>query len=135
MMHLLRLESAGKRVKRRCGGMVEKEKWERTDAPCSVLTWCESTRGRGEGKLFGYPLFVMEKLGGEKMKKGYIMAAIVILAVLVLAAFSTPASARAIKELNTTINGTIAGDVYVGGGEGDGTTYTQDFHVPNGTIL
>jgi len=115
--------------------MVEKEKWERTDAPCSVLTWCESTRGRGEGKLFGYPLFVMEKLGGEKMKKGYIMAAIVILAVLVLAAFSTPASARAIKELNTTINGTIAGDVYVGGGEGDGTTYTQDFHVPNGTIL
>jgi len=49
-------ESDGKRVKRRYRGTVEKEKWERMDAPCSVLTWCESTRGRGEGETFGYPL-------------------------------------------------------------------------------
>ena len=62
-----------------------------------------------------------------------VIVSIVILAML--AAFSMPASALAIKELSTTINGTIAGDVYVGGGEGDGKTYTQEFHVPNGNIL
>jgi len=135
-MHLLRLESAGKRVKRRCRGMVEKRKMGENGCPLQCLDRGANPRGgEARGETFGYPLFVMEKLGGEKMKKGYMMAPIVILAVLVLAAFSTPASALAIKELNTTINGTIAGDVYVGGGEGDGTTYTQNFSVPNGTIL
>lgn len=82
-----------------------------------------------------------KKLGGETMKKRFLTMSIVMLAVIVTA-FSAPASAYWAfdgYELKTMTNGTIQGDVYVGGGHGAPTLvnnenpenpYNQTFEVP-----
>jgi hypothetical protein len=82
----------------------------------------------------------LKKLGGETMKKRLLTMSIVMLAVLV--AFSAPAAAVYNfdgYELKTMTNGTIQGDVYVGGGHGTPelqddenpeNPYNQTFDVP-----
>ena len=70
------------------------------------------------------------------MKKIAILGMLVLFAVLVLAfSASAPASAEVLEDLHTVKSGTVAGGVYVGGSYGRGTTYTQNFTVPNGNIL
>ena len=67
------------------------------------------------------------------MKREY-MIPIVLLAAL--AVLCTPASAAVLEELHTVKNGTVRGGVYVGGGHGSGPSpYSQNFSVPNGTVL
>ncbi|MBA7511256.1 hypothetical protein ES705_03247 [subsurface metagenome] len=87
----------------------------------------------------------LKNLGGETMKKRFLTMSIVMLAMLV--AFSAPASAEYNfdgYELRNMINGTVQGDVYVGGGHGAPTLiygsgppknpenpYNQTFEVPD----
>jgi hypothetical protein len=66
------------------------------------------------------------------MKREYVIT-IMLLAVLVVC--SAPVSAEYCEDLNTKINGTVDGGVYVGGGHGlDVSPYPQDFNVPAGNI-
>ncbi|CAD7768299.1 hypothetical protein AIOGIFDO_00200 [Candidatus Methanoperedenaceae archaeon GB37] len=75
------------------------------------------------------------------MNKVYILPVVLLVALVVC---SAAVSAEYCEDLNTKINGTVHGGVYVGGGHGsDGngpidkdpwTPYEQDFSVPSGTI-
>ena len=68
------------------------------------------------------------------VKKEYLTALLTLL--LVLAALCIPASALYFEDLHTVKSDTVKGGVYVGGGHGsDDSPYTQNFSVPNGTIL
>ncbi|RJS72379.1 MAG: DUF4430 domain-containing protein, partial [Candidatus Syntrophoarchaeum sp. WYZ-LMO15] len=76
------------------------------------------------------------------MKGIYIITVVVVGVLLILSL--APASAEYCEDLNTKINGTVNGGVYVGGGHGsDGngpidkdpwTPYVQNFSVPSGAI-
>ena len=68
------------------------------------------------------------------MKKEYLTILITLL--LVLAVLCMPASAYYFEDLHTVKSGTVNGGVYVGGGHGSGhCPYTQNFTVPDGTIV
>ena len=84
-----------------------------------------------------------KNLGGEKKKKmktRYIAIPIVMIAVLALAALSTPAMADyafAGFEVKTITNGTVQGDVYVSNGTKAGyapSPYISNYTVPSGTV-
>lgn len=97
--------------------------------------------GGKKGKMEERKKKGLKNLGGETMKKRFLIIPIVILAMLV--AFSAPAAAVYDfdgYELKTMTNGTIQGDVYVGGGHGTPdlgggsvnpeNPYNQTFDVP-----
>ena len=77
-------------------------------------------------------------LGGEikEVKKGHRVVGMIGMVLLMLAVLCGSSSAMVLEELHTVKNGTVKGGVYVGGGHGsDYSPYTQNFSVPNGTIL
>ena len=75
----------------------------------------------------------------KEVKKGYRVigtVGMVWMVLLMLAMLCVPASAYYFEDIHTVKNGTVKGGVYVGGGHGQGDSpYTQNFTVPNGTIL